>query len=80
VLHALRIVMHARLLLRSKVYLNGLHSAVTEGEAAREGGGREGRGCELCLYALAEELRELAEPYGEVVECNVKRDNGLRGR
>lgn len=39
------------------MYLNGLHSAVTE-----------------------EELRELAEPYGEVVECNVKRDNGLRGR
>ena len=44
-----------RLFLRSKVYVNGLHSAVTEGEAARVGGregGREGRGCKLCPVRL----------------------------
>ena len=44
----------------------------------REGGRGEAVSC--VLYAFAEELRELAEPYGEVVECNVKRDNGMRGR
>lgn len=45
-------------------------------------GGREGgrQAVSCVLYAFAEELRELAEPYGEVVECNVKRDNGMRGR
>lgn len=75
-------VMHVRLpLLPSKVYVNGLHSAVTEGEA-REGEGGRGRGetVSCVLNGHAEELRELAEPYGEVVECNVKRDNGMRGR
>lgn len=74
-------MMRVRVLLRSKVYVNGLHSAVTEGELIGRGGGRGRLECELrTCHGLADELRELAEPYGEVVECHVKRDNGIRGR
>lgn len=74
-------MMCVRALLRSKVYVNGLHNAVTEGElAARGGEGEECVGEPAACTRYADELRELAGPFGDVVECHVKRDNGIRGR
>ena len=46
----------------------------------REGGRRVAGSEAVVRIRYADELRELAGPFGDVVECHVKRDNGIRGR